>query len=50
MKVENLVLISTYAKLRNCCTANIYKHIHKYNIVLIDGVKFIDKTNPIKIK
>jgi len=50
MKIENLVLISTYAKSRNCTTANIYKYIDRYNVIEIDGVKFLDKTKPLKIK
>ncbi len=51
MKIEtnNLILLSTYAKSRNCTTANIYKYIDKYNVIEIDGLKFLDKTKPLKI-
>ena len=46
MKLENLIRLSTFAKLKKCTYANIYKYIDKYNVVEIDGVKFIDKTKP----
>ena len=45
-KLENLIRLSTFAKLKKCTYANIYKYIDKYNVVEIDGVKFIDKTKP----
>lgn len=53
MKIEtdNLILLSTYVKSREGCgVANVYKYIHKYNVIQIDKYKFIDKTNPFKIK
>jgi len=46
MKIENLLTVANYAKLRNCTPANIYKYIHKYSVIEIDGIKFIDKTKP----
>ena len=47
---NNLVKISTYAKMRGLTTARIYQIRNKLNIVVIDGLKFVDKNNPLKIK
>ena len=44
MKLSNLLRIANYAKSQGCTTANIYKYKHKYNLIEIDGIYFIDKT------
>lgn len=49
-KLENLIRLSTFAKLKKCTYANIYKYIDKYNVVTIDGIKFIDKTAPYNVE
>jgi hypothetical protein len=49
-KIENLIRLSTFAKLKKCTVANIYKYIDKYAVVVIDGVKFIDKTAPYNVE
>jgi len=49
-KLENLIRLSTFAKLKKCTYANIYKYIDKYNVIEIDGIKFVDKKNSLNVE
>lgn len=43
---NNLVKISTYAKMRKLSPTRIYQIKKTLNIILIDGYQYVDITNP----